>query len=180
MLGAAVRERAREESAESAFCRLVSAEIDGAYRLAGYLLGGATDAEDATQDAIAKAWSSFDTLRDPDLFDRWFRRILVNTCRDRMRRSRRVRWLPIDDPDAEIEGTDPFATSLARDALGRALGVLSEDERTIVILHYWNDLSTADVGDLLRIPQGTVKYRLHSAYSTLRRALDEQSKEAGR
>ena len=181
MLRASVREAGRTESEADAFCRLVDPEVEGAYRLAGYLLGNAADAQDAAQDAIAKAWSSFGGLRDRGLFDRWFRRILVNGCRDRLRRRSRVRWVSLDTPDApEHEAADPFAASLARDALGRALEVLDPDERSIVVLHYWSDLGTAEIAAALGIPQGTVKFRLHSAYGALRRRLEAASKEAGR
>jgi RNA polymerase sigma-70 factor (ECF subfamily) len=181
MLRASVHERVRGETEADAFCRLVEPEIDGAYRLAGYLLGNAADAQDAAQDAIAKAWTSFGSLRDRVMFGRWFRRILVNGCRDRLRRRGRVRWVSLDTPDApEHEAADPFDASLSRDALGRALGVLSPDERSIVVLHYWSDLGTAEIAALLGIPQGTVKFRLHSAYGALRRKLDAASKETGR
>ena len=180
MLRAGVHERVRGESEADAFCRLVDPEIDGAYRLAGYLLGNAADAQDAAQDAVAKAWASFGRLRDRGMFDRWFRRIVVNCCRDTLRRRGRVRWVSLDTPDApEHEAADPFAASLSRDALGRALGVLSPDERSIVVLHYWSDLGTAEIAAFLGIPQGTVKFRLHSAYGALRRRLDAASKEAG-
>ena len=67
------------------------AELDRAYRLAGLLLGDATEAEDATQEALLRAWRSIDSLRDPAGFGAWFDRILVNGCRDRLRRRRRIR-----------------------------------------------------------------------------------------
>ena len=181
MLRASVREGVGAETEADAFCRLVEPEIDGAYRLAGYLLGNAADAQDAAQDAIASAWTSFGSLRDRVVFDRWFRRILVNGCRDRLRRRGRIRWISLDTPDAPAhEAADPFDASLSRDALGRALSVLSPDERSIVVLHYWSDLSTAEISAVLNIPQGTVKFRLHSAYGALRRRLEAAAKETGR
>ena len=154
MLRAIVHEGARGEAEADSFCRLVEPEIDGAYRLAGYLLGNAADAQDAAQDAIAKAWTSFGSLRDRALFNRWFRRILVNGCRDRLRHRGVVRWVSLDTPDApEYEAADPFAASLSRDVIGRALGVLSPDERSSVVLHYWADLGTAEIAVLLGIPR---------------------------
>lgn len=171
----------REAEAEAeVFCRLVAPAIDASYQLAGYLLGNSADAQDAAQDAVVKAWTSFGSLRDRALFDRWFRRILVNVCRDRLRRRHRVRWVPLDDPADDPEAGDPFALSLARDAVGRALEACSPDERAVVVLHYWNDMSTADIAATLGVPQGTVKFRLHTAYAALRRRLEAASKEAGR
>jgi DNA-directed RNA polymerase specialized sigma24 family protein len=73
-------------------------EIDRAYRLAGFILGDAREAEDATQDALARAWRQGSSLRHRDSAQAWFDRILVNVCRDRLRQRRpRVRW-------AEMEG----------------------------------------------------------------------------
>src|SRR3954470_560785 len=68
------------------FVRLTRSELDRAYRLAGLILGNAADAEDAVGDAIERAWSHADELREPDRFQAWFDRIVVNACRDRIRR----------------------------------------------------------------------------------------------
>ena len=74
----------------AAFEALADAELDGAYRLAGVILGDPWQAEDATHDAVVQAWLRYGSLRDPDRFGAWFQRILVNGCRDRLRqRSRR-------------------------------------------------------------------------------------------
>src|SRR5262245_24185493 len=74
----------------AAFQALADTELDGAYRLAGVILGDRWQAEDATHDAVVQAWLRFDSLRDRDRFGAWFQRIVVNICRDRMReRARR-------------------------------------------------------------------------------------------
>jgi RNA polymerase sigma-70 factor (ECF subfamily) len=83
----------------------------------------------------------------------------------------------LEEQPYDIEAADPFESSLALDELGRALDVLDPEERTVVVLHYWNDLGTAQIGALLGIPQGTVKYRLHRAYGALRRRLEEAPRE---
>src|SRR5512141_2115470 len=69
----------------AAFRRLVDRGLDDAYRLAAIILGDRVEAEDAVQDAVVAAWRGFGALRDPSAFDAWFRRVLVNTCRDRLR-----------------------------------------------------------------------------------------------
>src|SRR3954469_19623890 len=74
-----------------AFGRLVDrAALDRAYRYATLVLGSRSDAEDATHDAALAAWRRFGDLRDPDRFDAWFGRILVNSCRDQLRGRRRT------------------------------------------------------------------------------------------
>src|SRR4029079_5687024 len=70
---------------DAAFDGLVAAELDGAYRLAGVILGDRWQAEDATHDAVVQAWLRFGSLREQDRFGAWFGRILVNICRDRLR-----------------------------------------------------------------------------------------------
>ena len=69
------------DSRAESFCRLVDRNLDGSYRLAAGILGDRVEAEDAVHDAAVAAWRGFHELRDPDRFDAWFRRILVNGCR---------------------------------------------------------------------------------------------------
>ncbi len=152
------------------FVVLASPELDRAYRLAGLLLGGASDAEEAVQEALATAWRSFGSLRDADQFGAWFDRILVNGCRDRLRRRKVVRFVPIEGaPEAAV--ADPFSAVLQRDAVLRHLAVLDPDELAIVLLHYWADLRLEDVGVRLGLPVGTVKSRLHRGLDRMRAQL---------
>src|SRR5262249_11714456 len=69
--------------------------LDEAYRRARVLLGNRVGAEDAGHDAAERAWRSWGSLRDEAQFDAWFSRILVNLCRDRLRRRRRVAFIEI-------------------------------------------------------------------------------------
>ena len=94
-------------------------------------------------------------LRDADLFAGWSSRILVNTCRDEMRKRRRpstdVDLLENDAwmPDASIPVAD-------RDQLERAFQRLTVDQRSVVILHYYLDYSLAEIAAIVDIPVGTV------------------------
>ena len=97
------------------FLRLANGELDRAYRLAGMLLGDQNEAEDATQDALMRAWQAAGSLRDPAGFQAWFDRILVNICRDRLRRRRRITFIPIDPEDTQADRRDLFRTVLDRD-----------------------------------------------------------------
>ncbi len=102
------------------FVRLVQPELPGAYRLAGYLLRDATEAEDATQDALEKAWQAWPKLRETDRFSAWFDRIVVNVCNDRLRHRRGIRVLELDEEIAGVpHARDPFREALARDEVGR-------------------------------------------------------------
>ena len=148
-------------------------EIDRAYRLAGFLLGDAREAEDATQDALARAWRQRSSLRSLDAAQAWFDRILVNVCRDRLRRRRsRIRWADVDE-GIPSPAADPFAALLSRDAVLRAMTSLPTDQRIVLVLRYWADLPVDAIADRLDIPAGTVKSRLHYALRALRATLGD-------
>jgi RNA polymerase sigma factor (sigma-70 family) len=153
--------------------------LDRAYRLAGILLADGHEAEDAVQDALVVAWQSFHTLREADRFGAWFDRILVNGCRDRLRRRNVVRFIPIDG-GPEPAGRDPFTAFIERDALLAGIGALTPDERIVVVLRFWADLPLEGIAERLGWPIGTVKSRLHRALGRLRADLSQDREEAAR
>ena len=171
--------RTAEAGRRERFLAATRPGLDRAYRLAGLLLGNAHEAEDAVQEALATAWQSFDRLRDPEKFGGWFDRIVVNGCRDRLRRRGTVRFIPLDQ-DVDPAGRDPFQAFLERDALLAGLDRLTGDERIVIVLRFWDDLSLEAIADRLDWPLGTVKSRLHRALGRLRTALDREGLEAGR
>jgi RNA polymerase sigma-70 factor, ECF subfamily len=170
----------REEAAGDAssdYVRAARAEVNDAYRLAGYLLGDATEAQDAVQDALVKAWRSWPNLRDPQSFGPWFERIVVNVCRDRMRRHRTLRMVELDAA-GDVESGDPFGSMFAGDEVAGAVDRLSPDHRIVIALRFWRDLTLEQVAETLGLPLGTVKSRLHYALRELRRELGGTIDEA--
>jgi RNA polymerase sigma-70 factor, ECF subfamily len=161
---------ARSRAIDTQFAEVLSGELSGAYRLAGYLLADASEAQDAVQEASVRAWRGWPNLREQEKFHSWFSQILVNVCRTRLSKRSRQRTLDVDDFD--LEGNDPFRSALARDAVGRALSSLSNELRTVVVLRFWGDMSLAEIAERLGIPIGTVKSRLHAALHTLRRRIE--------
>jgi RNA polymerase sigma-70 factor (ECF subfamily) len=159
-----------------AFAVLDDARLLQGYRLATLILRNRDEAEDATQEAIAQAWSRWETLRDASWFDAWFDRILVNICRNRMRRARTIHVVPIDDAFDLSTGDDHGRTS-TRLALEPAFARLSPDQRIIVVLRFWRDLPIDEIAERLGIPAGTVKSRLHYALKTLREALESDEED---
>jgi RNA polymerase sigma-70 factor (ECF subfamily) len=153
------------------FVRLATRHLNGAFKLAGYLLGDAGEAEDALQEALLRAWRAWPGLRDPESFGPWLDRIVANVCRSRIRARRRVRVIAISD-DLEVETADPFRATLARDAVGRALDGLTPEQRVVVVLRYWRDMPLEQIATRLNLPLGTVKSRLHYAQRRLRREIE--------
>lgn len=147
-------------------------ELDRAYRLAGLILGDAREAEDVTQEALLRAWKQRRSLRDPDRAQAWFDRILVNACRDQLRRRRSfVGWADVADGQSN-SAVDPFVALQQRDEVMRGLATLSADHRIVLVLRYWADLTVVDIAERLDVPVGTVKSRLHYALDGIRSALE--------
>lgn len=161
-----------------AFALLDDARLLQSYRLATMILRDRDEAEDATQEAIVRAWSSWGTLRDRSRFDAWFDRILVNVCRNRMRHARTIHVVALD-ASFQLPTADSHGATIARLALEPAFARLSPDQRIVVVLRFWRDLPVAEIAERLGIPAGTAKSRLHYALKALREAV-ESSEEAGR
>lgn len=131
------------------------------YRVSRTLLFCEADCEDAAQEAIIRAWTHLNSLREERYFETWVIRILINECR-RAGRRRRLEQLPED-----VRADDPPDTAL-RDALER----LDVHLRLPVELHYIEGYPLEDIARILNIPLGTVKRRLFTARKRLRDALE--------
>jgi RNA polymerase sigma-70 factor (ECF subfamily) len=156
-----------------AFDRLVGPRLARTWRLARAILGTDHEAADAVQDAWLTAWRQLSSLRDADRFDAWIDRIVVNACRMSIRRRGRVREIRIAE-DFDHPSTAPGPEQLAeRDALEAGFERLSVDHRTILVLHHLEERPLAAIADVLGIPVGTAKSRLHAARTALERALED-------
>jgi RNA polymerase sigma factor (sigma-70 family) len=167
----------RRADAEERLADLARGQLDRLYRLAGLLLSDAADAEDATQEALFRAWRAAATLREADEAGAWLDRILVNVCRDRLRRGRTIRFIPLADHGGG-PGLDPFQTVLDRDEVLRAMAGLDADQRIVVVLHYWAGLTLDGVAARVGWPVGTVKSRLHRALERMRAGPAAPAREA--
>jgi RNA polymerase sigma-70 factor (ECF subfamily) len=161
---------ALEAERRRVFSGLVDRDLDRAYRLAGVILGNGADAEDATHDAVVQAWRSFGALRDLDRFEAWFQRILVNTCRDRLRKNKRQPVTELRMASA-ASVTGGYGAVDDRLTLDRAFTRLSPDQAITVVLRFHADLKIEDIAARMAVPVGTVKSRLHAALSALETAL---------
>jgi len=163
-------EQARRGDRE-AFAVLVHQVSDSLYAVAFRILRDAGLAEDALQNALVLAWRQLPRLRDADRFEAWIHRILVHACYDEASRSRnwtaRVRVLPVEGPSSP----DHASSVVDRDELERAFRRIPVEQRAVFVLHHYLGLPLVEIAELLGIPAGTARSRLHYATQGLRVAL---------
>jgi RNA polymerase sigma-70 factor (ECF subfamily) len=173
-------ERARGGD-HAAFDALVDLDADRCLAIAYRITRDPAIAEDAVQQALISAWRELPRLRDIDRYEMWLQRLLVNACYQELRQLRRwkdrVTPLSLDDHAA----ADPYRSTEDRDALERAFARVSPDRRAIFVLHHHAGLPLAAVAEIVGLPLGTVKSRLHYTTDLLRAALaaDARVQETG-
>ncbi|HEY5096293.1 MAG TPA: sigma-70 family RNA polymerase sigma factor [Candidatus Eremiobacteraceae bacterium] len=144
------------------------------YQIAYSVLGNADDAEDVTQDAFVRAYSKLTTLREPERFRAWIcqivRRLALNHMRSQKRARRREELASSDAaPAANMETSVENREFQAR--IRFEIERLPEKLREVLLLCAIQGLEASVVGEMLRIPEGTVRSRLHLARKQLLRAL---------
>ena len=163
-------EQARRGDRE-AFTVLVHQVSDVLYAVAFRILRDPGLAEDALQNALVLAWRRLPHLRDAERFEAWIHRILVHACYDESQRTRAwrasVTVLPVDLPGAG----DSTSAIADRDELERAFLRLSVEQRAVFVLHHYIGLPLVEVAEMLGVPAGTARSRLHYATAGLRAAL---------
>lgn len=133
-------------------------------------------AEDAVQAAYVAAWRDLPSLREPDRFEAWLHRLLTRACYAEARRTRRftanIRVLPVEPADTR----DAVLSFHDRDQLERAMARISLDQRAVLVFYHYAGLSLPEIAELLEIPLGTVKSRLHYATLAMRAALEADAR----
>ena len=158
--------RRGDRDAFAALARSSAARMDAAARL---ILRDPELARDAVQECLIRAWRDLPGLRDPDRFDAWLHRLLVNAAIDEARRrQRRVIEVALTDVTPAFD-RDAFDLLADRDALDRALAGLAPEHRALVVLHYYLGMPLPEAASSLGLTLGTAKSRLHRAMGTLRR-----------
>jgi RNA polymerase sigma-70 factor, ECF subfamily len=162
--------RAACEGGPAEIERLLEAVWPDAYRLARAVLEDRQAAEDAAQEACVILYRTIASLRNAAAFRVWFYRIVVREASELKRRRSRVETVPEPEPSA-VDQT----TSID---VWRALASLPQHLRDIVVLRYFEDLSSREIASVLRIPAGTVRFRLMMAKRRLRPLLNDTPEHA--
>jgi RNA polymerase sigma-70 factor (ECF subfamily) len=159
-----------------AFEVLATSAGDRLYAVARLILRASDLAEDAVQEALVSAWRQLPSLRDPERFDAWLYRLVVNACADQGRQLRRwssqVRSLPVAPAIADDTGA-----IADREMLERGFDRLKPEQRAVVVMHHYSGYSAREIADVLGIPEGTARSRLHYATEAMRAALEADARE---
>jgi RNA polymerase sigma-70 factor (ECF subfamily) len=158
----------------AAFSDIASTMAGRLYALAFRIIRDHDRADDATQLTIVRIWRELPRLREPDRFDAWAYRILVNACCAEVRRAKRIHEIPGfgDEPMAP----DDAITVADRDQLERGFGRLPAEQRAVLVLQHYLDLDLTEIAEMLGVPLGTVKSRSHAARRAMRAALDADAR----
>lgn len=163
----------------TAFAALIERFERSALATAFSVLGEAHAAGDVTQDAFLRAWQRLGEVRRPQQFPGWLLRMVRNLAIDALRRRRAVkpseltRELPADDPTP----LDSIAREDARLRIEQALQSLDEVSRTAVVLRYFQDLDSREIGAVLSLSPAAVDMRLSRARARLHEILSEHDED---
>jgi RNA polymerase sigma-70 factor (ECF subfamily) len=176
----------RLDEARESFSDLVAAHQRPALRLALYLLRDPAEADEAVQDAFVKVFTHIATYREDLPFEAWFRRILVNTCRDRRKsRMRRQRWEFSGEAgdsswsvleNAAAATPTPEERVLSRETgqtVLKAIDALPARQREVLLLCHAEGRSPKEVGALTGLNESTVRVHLFRALRKLRAVLED-------
>jgi RNA polymerase sigma-70 factor (ECF subfamily) len=152
---------------QSAFTTLVERYQGAVYNLCYRMLGQSQDAEDAAQEIFLRVYRQLHSYDAGHRFSTWVLSIASHYCIDQLRK-RRLSIVPLETivPWARSRQPAPDELALsgeARDHIQGLLARLPEKYRLVLVLRYWYDLSYLEISEITRLPENTVKTRLHRA-----------------
>ena len=168
--------RARDGDQE-AFRQLVERYQGAVYNLAYRMLGDPGDAEDAAQEIFVRIYRQLGRYDPARKFSTWTLAIATNYCIDQLRR-RRMQLVPLENiiPWARAREAGPEGEAITqeqRDEVQRLITQLPEKYRAPLVLRYFDELSCAEIAEVLGLPEGTVKTQIHRARKALGKLLAE-------
>ncbi len=178
--------RARDGD-RAAFDELVLRHEDRVFNMALRMLGNADDALDLAQEVFLSAYRALHGFEGKALFSTWLYRVTVNRCRDEMRRRATVKHtrprpleagrasddLPLDPPARAASPADAVVARESHALVAAAVAALPDDAREALVLRDVEGLAYEEIAEILDVPVGTVRSRLHRARSLVRERLRE-------
>jgi len=167
---------------QKAFTCLVNAYKVPVYNLCYRMLGNAAEAEDAAQETFVRVYTRLRTYNRQQRLSSWILAVASHYCIDRLRR-RRINWLSLDKvpPLKLLSGNEAQPEDVAmgresRQEIETLLQSLSGEHRMVVVLRYWQDLSYAEMAEVLGTTESAIKSRLHRARKALAQQVIAQRK----
>lgn len=138
-----------------------------------FRMHGEDEIDDLVQNIFIKIYMNYESFKGDAKPKTWIYRIAVNTIKDHWRAKKRKSWLSLftKDTKKEVEVEDEKDTKLeVKDALKLINELLSEKLKEVIVLYSFEDLNINEISEILKIPAGTVKSRLHKAHKILKEA----------
>ncbi|MFH5806377.1 sigma-70 family RNA polymerase sigma factor [Alienimonas sp. DA493] len=176
LIARAVDDGAAAADRRAAFGDLVDRHADRVHDTLAKLLGDPHEASDAAQEAFLKAWRKLNTFRGDSSFRTWLTRIALNAAASRRRtaarRGSRTGLPPVPREDVRAAAPDAATLGEERDeAVRAAVAELAEEFQTVVVLKEFEELSYEEIAEVVGVPIGTVRSRLHRGRAELKRRL---------
>ncbi|MFF7216130.1 RNA polymerase sigma factor [Streptomyces sp. NPDC008238] len=161
-----------------AFLELVRLWHDPLWRYVRGMVGSAHLADDLVQEAWVAVVRGLPRLREPERFAPWLFTIARRAVADHLRQVYRASEVPMEEPGTGVDDDERLGDVLTRMQVEAGLSGLPPLEREVLILFHLQDLPLAACAEVLGVPPGTVKSRLHRARRMLRSVLAERGDEA--
>lgn len=158
----------------AAFARLIESVKLKIYKTGISILKNDDDACDAIQETLISAYKNIGTLNNPEYFTTWIIRIMVNKCYDIIRKNKKVVYL---NEKMQLENDAYYQRYCDESELEGILNQIDTDLRIVTVLYYYDDLSVAEIAEILDIPEGTVKSRLSRARDRIFKILKKEEGE---
>lgn len=159
----------------SGLAHMVEKYQDRAFRVAVLIVRDTTLAEDVVQTTFINAYRKIQQFDSSKAFEPWFLKSIVNTALQILRKNQRINYIE-DEEEGFIELVDESSIAPQqaveakeqREMIRKALEQLSPEQRAVIVMRYYLDMSEAEMVEILNVPAGTVKWRLHEAKKRLR------------
>jgi RNA polymerase sigma-70 factor (ECF subfamily) len=173
---------------ERAFAEIVLHSQKKVFNIAYRMLGNLEEAKDLAQEVFISVFDSIKDLREEVRFDAWLTQITLNHCRNRCKYLKRRQYFnsdSLDDPVETEDGDVPrdiydpsdnpetlYEKKMIQQLIQRGLQKLKEDQRELLVLRDLQGFSYEEMGELLGLPEGTIKSKLHRARMDLKQVLE--------
>jgi RNA polymerase sigma-70 factor (ECF subfamily) len=176
---------------ERAFAEIVIHRQKKVFNIAYRMLGNLEEAKDLAQEVFISVFESIKDLKEETKFDAWLTQVTLNHCRNRWKYLKRRQYFNSDSLDDPIEAEDGdmpkaiydpsgnpetlFEKKMVQQLIQRGLQKLKEDQRELLVLRDLQGFSYEEMGELLGLPEGTIKSRLHRARMDMKKVLERSS-----